>query len=223
VDNEAGAVGNHLSPARLNGALDRPARRRDKFPMATDALDEKIEAMRQEAAELRARLALVELRLSAYEESAQLRPSARAVASVFAQSLPSAGRPTIGKRGGRQPGAISRRWQIILKAIAAHYPAGATPADIASFGPAAELHNLKPKDAKQQADKYVQIGYMEQIGDDRYRVTETARNRYGLRIADEGGGEAAIDEFVIHQAQDEEAAIDSDSVAASEHSSGERV
>lgn len=189
--------------------------------MTTDALDEKIEATRREAAELRARLASVELKLSAYEESARLRPSARTV-GPYAQP-PLAGRIADGRRGGRQPGAISRRWQTVLKGIAAHYPAGATPADIASFGPAAGLPNLKPKDAKQQADKYVAMGYMEEVGEDRYRVTETARNRYGLRVAgkDDGGAEA-IDELIIDRAPNEEAATEYESIAAPDLSSAER-
>lgn len=190
--------------------------------MATDALDEKIEATQREAAELRARLALVELKLSAYEKSARLRPSARVAANVSAQSFPLAEQVATGKRGGRKPGAISRRWQTILKGTAAHYPAGATPADIASFGSAAGLQNLKPKDAKQQADKYVQIGYMEQVGEDRYRVTETACNRYGFRIAgQDDGGEGAANE--LDRELDEEAEINSQSIAASQFSSAERA
>jgi hypothetical protein len=192
--------------------------------MSSDALDEKIEATRQEAAELRARLALVELKLSAYEESARLRPSARAVTNVVSvRPLAPTGRVALGKRGGRQFGAISRRWQIILKAIATHYPAGATSAEIASFGPAAELPNLKSKDAKQQSDKYVQIGYLEQVGDDRYRVSEKACSRYGLKIAgNDTGSFAAGDEPIIRPVSDEGAAIDRESIAAPELSSAER-
>jgi hypothetical protein len=186
--------------------------------MTADALDEKIEATKREAAELRERLAQVELKLSAYEESARLRPSVPVVANVAGPQLPAAER-VAGKRGGRQPGAISQRWQVILKLIAAHHPAGATPVDIASYGGTAGLQNLKPKDAKQQADKYVKIGYMDQVGDDRYRVTETALSRYGARIADENRGSTGA-EPIFNQ---EEAAIDSQSTAAPELLSAGRV
>lgn len=183
--------------------------------MSRDALDDKIEATRQEAADLRARLADAELRLSVYEEAARLRPAGAAQGTV-------AVRPAVvvraepSKRGGRKPGAISRKWQTILRGVTAHYPLGATPADIASFGDAAGLPNLKPKDARQQAEKYVSIGYMERVADDSYRVTTMACDRYGLRPLH------AAPRFEVDHPEST-TATDSQSAAVDELSSAERV
>src|SRR5437763_613840 len=102
--------------------------------MSKDALDQKIEALQEEATGLRERLAEIDLKLSIYEEAARLRPvDVAAQNTARRRPTPTPQESGSSKRGGRQPGAISRKWQIILKGVAAHYPDGATPADIASF------------------------------------------------------------------------------------------
>jgi hypothetical protein len=156
--------------------------------MARDALDEKIEEAERLLEHFRAQVEAMKLRLGIYREAAKLRPNRADTASPSAgiSERPAHKESPSGRRGGRQPGAISRKWRTILRGVAAHYPAGATPADIASFGPAADLPNLKPKDARQQAEKYVAIGYMEHVAGDRYRVTEAAIRKYALREAGPG-------------------------------------
>lgn len=142
--------------------------------MAKDALDAEIEAKRRELVEARERVAAVEFEVRTLERAAELRP----VLEVAVPRRASSGARS--RRGGRQPGAISKVWQKILAALVAHYPDGATPHDIASFGPAVGLTNLKPKDARAQAEKYVGLGYFEVADGDRFRVSVAARERYGL-------------------------------------------
>ena len=99
------------------------------------------------------------------------------------------------RRGGRQSGAISKEWREILKRVAVAYPNGAMPEDIAAFGPIVGLDNLRPRDARQQAEKYVGHGYLEHIGD-RYRVTAKAQERFGF------SGEAALPSFFQPSAEE---------------------
>jgi hypothetical protein len=139
-----------------------------------DALDSKIEQVERECEELRARLAEKESELQHFREAAGLRP----VSAHRAGSMAASG----SLRGGRQPGAISKRWQRILKSVDAHYPRGASADDIASFGPGVGLNNLKPKDARLQADKYVRLGYFDAVNG-KYKVTPTARDRFGISPA----------------------------------------
>jgi hypothetical protein len=144
-----------------------------------DALDELIAAKRQECESLRQKLAALELELQTLVRAAELRPASRRVTQGTANGSESHGRK------GRQPGAISRQWRIILSRVSINYPAGATADDIASFGHAVGLPNLRPTDARQQAEKYTRRGYLEPI-DNRYRVTDAACKRFGIEKPDSG-------------------------------------
>jgi hypothetical protein len=75
------------------------------------------------------------------------------------------------------PGAISLPWRQILIRVARAYPDGATVEDIASFGAAVGLANLRPRDARQQCEKYLQHGFVEPVGE-RYKVTDAAVQRF---------------------------------------------
>jgi hypothetical protein len=164
--------------------------------MAKDALDAEIEAKRREVSEARERVAALEFEVRTLERAAELRP----VLDVAPPRRVSSGARS--QRGGRQPGAISKVWQTILAALVAHYPDGATPHDIASFGPAVGLANLKPKDARAQAEKYVRLGYFEVAAGDRFKVSVAARERYRLEpqpptlTTGAGDGEAVQDERI---------------------------
>lgn len=139
-----------------------------------DALDEAIATKQREVGEARDRLARLEMELATLERAAELRPASEVGRRV-------AGRPeqyvNARRRGGRQPGAISKKWRAILHHVATHFPEGGTPDDIASFGPGIGLKNLKPKDARQQAEKYVELGFLE-AADGRFKVTDLARKRF---------------------------------------------
>jgi hypothetical protein len=143
--------------------------------MTKDALDNEIEAKRREREEARTRLAALEVELRTLERAASLRPI-----KVAHRQMPSADiEQRSDSRKGRQLGAISKDWQKILALIATHYPEGATPEEIASFGPGIGLANLRPTDARQRAEKYIILGYFEANGN-RYKVTLTARERFRI-------------------------------------------
>jgi hypothetical protein len=143
--------------------------------MIKDALDQEIETKRREVEEARARLGGLELELHTLERAAQLRPGGGGVNQRSTPTSETFARKS--QRGGRQPGAISNEWREILGRVAAVYPEGATAEDIASFGPAIGLANLRPRDARQQAEKYIGLGYFERIGE-RYKVTPAAWKRF---------------------------------------------
>lgn len=144
--------------------------------MLKDALDQEIETKRRAVEDARARVAALELELHTLERAAELRPSVEGNRRVSARPE---GRAGNSQRGGRQLGAISKEWREILKRVAAAYPDGATAEDIASFGPGVGLENLRPRDSRQQAEKYLLLGYFERKGD-RYQVTTAARERFGF-------------------------------------------
>jgi hypothetical protein len=142
-----------------------------------DALDDLIAAKRQERESLREKLAALDLELQTLVHAAELRPASRRVTHATENSA-----ERIGHKG-RQRGAISRQWRIILSRVAINYPDGANPDIIASFGRAVGLPNLRPTDAKQQAEKYVNRGYFEKI-DDCYKVSDIARQKFKLETPD---------------------------------------
>jgi hypothetical protein len=147
--------------------------------MIKDALDVEIEDKRRECEQLRAQLDHLEFELRTLQHAADLRPS---VVDVSNRRVREPNSTTDSHKGGRQPGAISQKWRGILAGVATHYPGGATPADIASFGPALGLVNLRAADARQQAEKYVMQGYFERLGE-RYKVTPTACERFHIPAA----------------------------------------
>jgi hypothetical protein len=149
--------------------------------MPKDPLDERIETLRREVADAHAQLESLEAKLRIYEDAASLRPSS--VSSLRRMAVID----DIGHaphRGGRQLGAISKKWRQILRHIVVQCPNGAAPDVIASFGRAVGLPNLRASDVRIQAKKYSNLGYLEQIGDDDlFRVTKLACERFEFRSA----------------------------------------
>jgi hypothetical protein len=137
-----------------------------------DALDREIETKRLELEKVRVRTAELEVELRVLERAAALRPPR---SSQRATPPPKEQRRS--GRGGRVPGAISKPWRAILMKVHELYPDGATIDEIASFGLALGLRNLRARDARQQAEKYVAHGFMEPVGD-RYKVTNLAAERF---------------------------------------------
>lgn len=141
--------------------------------VSKDALDKEIEAKRLELEKARAQIAELEVELRALQRAAALRPPR----SAHGASRPQHNAPRRSGRGGRVPGAISKPWREILVRVSKAYPAGATVEDIASFGPAVGLPNLRARDARHQAEKYLAHGFVERVGD-RFKVTDSAVERF---------------------------------------------
>ncbi|HXC14766.1 MAG TPA: hypothetical protein VNV39_18265 [Stellaceae bacterium] len=159
-----------------------------------DALDQEIEAKRLALRKARAQLVELEVELRALERAAALRPPRAGVNQRAAP--PSAHVQRRSGRGGRVPGAISKPWRRLLMKLRELYPEGALPEEIASFGPAIGLPNLRPRDARLQAEKYLERGFVEQVGD-RYKVTDLAWGRFresGLFASDTSESTEAADD-----------------------------
>jgi len=145
--------------------------------MPIDPLDDAIETARRSCEEIRALLHEKEVELKALELAARLRPTA---------GRRSAARPSRAGQGGgngkgRQVGAISKKWRAILQRTALMYPDGALPEELSALGRQIGLSNLRPRDARQRAEKYVTLGYFECVGE-RYRVTNFAKRRFGMDV-----------------------------------------
>jgi hypothetical protein len=100
---------------------------------------------------------------------------------------PSEKQPSIksdsGKSGGRQLGAISFKWRLVLSDAYHDYsgkwfPESAIPALAERRG----IQNVRPKDAKERLVSYHSHGYVEEhsVGDGLWRVTESAAKRFGF-------------------------------------------
>lgn len=145
--------------------------------MIIDPLDAAIDTARRACEEIRALLHEKEIELKALELAASLRPN---VGRRSAARTPREGQ--VGGNGkGRQVGAISKKWRAILQRMELIRPGGALPQEISTLGHAVGLPNLRPRDARERAEKYVALGYFERVGD-RYRVTDVAKRRFGMGI-----------------------------------------
>jgi hypothetical protein len=145
-----------------------------------DKLEEEIQKIQREAADLKRRAEAKELELRALQKATELRPRAQSSqdpdlttddpdADLF--ELPSE------KRGGRQPGAISRKWRGILNDIYANEPVTTEMVVLLASGHGLDLQEGS---ALSRMNRYIEFGYIEPFGKDQYRVTETAVRRFDL-------------------------------------------
>jgi hypothetical protein len=189
----------------------------------TDPLTEKIQQARAERDHAvsqrdawQRRVDIGQARVEALEQAAQLRPLPRVVAATPTRStIQNAVAPSTARKG-RQPGAISKNWRIVLLAMAVYYPAGATEQDIVKIVQNEEiddLKNLRPRDAARQMAKYQELGYVEAANAllGTWRITEAACQRFN---------ELAEIATRTHEA---ETATECESVAVAEPLDAERV
>ena len=164
-----------------------------------------LEEARRLLAELQQQVAIATASAEAWEQAAALLrlPSDRSKLPPHVRRTP---------RGdgakGRQLGAISKVWRAILNEMTIYHPEGATDDQIAEIGRAGELPNLRPRDARRQMQKYQRLGFVEyahpllRTG---WQITPEAANRFGIDLPES------------------KAAADSQSAAAPDLSSSERV
>ncbi len=139
-------------------------------------VDAAIAAKEAEVDKLRRKLETAEIELRGMKD---LRDR---IFTVFGESKGS-GSQQASRRGGRQPGAISPTWRLILS-DAFHdnkrswFTENALPSLAAKHG----VDGLRLKDAKERLASYRQHGYVEQnpTNDDLWRVTENAARRFGF-------------------------------------------
>jgi hypothetical protein len=159
-----------------------------------DKLDEEIRKVQKEAADLKRRADAKELELKALQRAAALRPTVSEVLAAEFEPESTEGpplddgsagledvlgvEPPENKRGGRQPGAISKQWRTILNDILDNQPV-----DIEGIVLLAVRHGLELQhgSALSRMRHYIELGYVEDAGEGRYRVTSEAVNRFGLR------------------------------------------
>jgi len=162
-----------------------------------DDLDAEIDKAKREVAELKRKAEAKELWLKGLQRAAELRPAPQVIPDQSSDGLEGneASDPdtTTGdaeldemlgftekaeKRGGRQPGAISKQWRTILSDIFANQPV-----DLATIVLLASVHGLELQEssALSRMRHYLELGYVEETSDGRYRVTDAAIKRFDLK------------------------------------------
>lgn len=162
-----------------------------------DKLDAEIEKTRKELADLKRKVEARETELRALVKAAELRPEPAASPTVEREpkrvrlnapapesgpadpTLPP-GTITVERRGGRQPGAISKQWRNVLDGI---YAEGKNrPHDVGAISLLAESAglDLQVSSVLARMKNYVELGYVEEVNG-HYRVTPTAIEKFELR------------------------------------------
>lgn len=95
-------------------------------------------------------------------------------------------RPTR-RSSGRQPGAISKRWRLVLSKVAGRV---FNPTDIALAVRELEQRVVRLHDARRQMEKYAELGFVTALGDDRFELTEAAIDKFDLKNPEAIAGEA---------------------------------
>jgi hypothetical protein len=140
-----------------------------------DKLDQEIADKRAAIAELREKLRTAEIELNAWEQAARLRPLPRSIGG-----LSSVGEAHSARKG-RQPGAISQEWRLLLELVVHRHGSVASADEMAELGPEAGIPNLTPTLVRQRMTLYLQHGYIMSAGGDTYCVTDHAMTRFNLR------------------------------------------
>lgn len=165
-----------------------------------DKLDEEIRKVQKEAADLKRRADAKELELKALQRAAALRPptsemldatqdtddpdillfdepgTAQRIADIL--GIPSPTEDKSDKRGGRQPGAISKQWRTILNDISFNQPVDLPTIVLLASGHGLELQESS---ALSRMRHYLELGYVEETSDGKYRVTDAAIKRFDLK------------------------------------------
>ena len=93
--------------------------------------------------------------------------------------------------GGRQPGAISRRWREVLTRLLATSNTWFDAQEVALAVRALEDREIKISEARRQLDGYIEHGFVERSDDGRYHITQTAIEKFGLNPAKDSAIERA--------------------------------
>ncbi|MGX1496306.1 hypothetical protein ACSSV1_001327 [Labrenzia sp. MBR-25] len=145
-----------------------------------------IQRLRSQIAEYRQRIILAEAELRGMERALSL-ISPSDLAANSPQSLTSRGKASQ-RRGGRQPGAISTRWQKVLR----HFYGGKFDLeDVVRVVYEFEERHTKPSEVKRIFEGYIEHGYVEDAGGGLYRVSDAAAQRYNFSSHEKGPDETS--------------------------------
>lgn len=140
-------------------------------------IDSDIADLRNQLAQLERKAELLRAELRGLERAqryiVRITPS-QSVAAFLNAHKPQRTEPV---RGGRQPGAISNRWKIILASLMdGAFDEGA----VAQAIEAIEGRKIKRSEVKRQFEAYIEHGYLERAERGMYRVTPSARQKLRL-------------------------------------------
>jgi len=125
-------------------------------------------------------LALDKAELAGMKAVADLIPVGRLLAAKSVVRMPRAfandGKPS----GGRQPGAISQRWRTVLENVILCEDEWSAPETFVTVIKRLEGRETTPSQVRRILDGYVENGFVEMNSAGKYRVTETARQKFGL-------------------------------------------
>lgn len=132
-------------------------------------LQQEIDNLRADISEWRRKIELAEAELRGLERAAKYLPAQTSTDVEKPKRSP--------RRGGRQPGAISNRWKAVLGELVGGVFDDKHVADVVF-----ELENrrIKPTEVRRIFEGYIEHGYVEKTGDDLYRVTDVAIEKFDL-------------------------------------------
>lgn len=126
-------------------------------------------------AHLRAALAEAEATLKGMEAIYSAVPVARRRPTTTGSEL----RTTESSAGGRQPGAISQRWRVILNELY-NRPEGFSAQDAVDLVLKLEGRVMKPSEARRLLEGYEEHGYVAQNPAGRFFVTQVAARKFNF-------------------------------------------
>ncbi|MGH7091410.1 MAG: hypothetical protein ACREFQ_21170, partial [Stellaceae bacterium] len=157
-----------------------------------DPLDQEIAKARAECGYAReqrdawiTKVAIAEAKLAGLERAAELRPARAMVMRVphHAQKAPASISEPNAHKGGRQLGAISKIWRGIMQDMAIRHPAGASDQQITTIAQAHGLSNIRPRDARRQMEKYLELDFVSRAGTgvvNEWQITEAACQKFNF-------------------------------------------
>ena len=162
--------------ADLGEVAKSAARRYTDFMVDATEFDSAIQAKEADIEKLRKKLEIAEhelrgmkdLRVKFFGRATEKQPPSKSDTS---------------KSGGRQPGAISLKWRLVLSDAYHDYNGKWFSEFTIPFLAARQgINNVRPKDAKERLVSYHSHGYVEEhsVGDGLWRVTELAAKRFGF-------------------------------------------
>lgn len=163
-------------------------------------------AREKELDALRAELRGMEAMAEAFRRSHHAAGASRAKA---AENTP----PKSGHVGGRQPGSITRRWRAVLRDLVFLSHEWFPAEDVIAAVRKLDDRLIRPSEVRRVFEGYAQHGYVETDASGRYKITQTAVDKFDLE-------NLTPSENVELDAPDENAAPNGEATGAAETAGG---
>lgn len=147
-------------------------------------IQDEIDTRKQEISVLQHRIEILHAQIEAFEMALRYVGTTEGAADTYSEGSRRFQEPRNAVyRGGRQPGAISRRWKANFRDLV-NLGRAFTVEDIAAVVHANEGREIRPAEARRLFDGYTQHGYVDAHADGSYTITTSAIDRFGLKASE---------------------------------------